>query len=136
VSKCCNPIPGDDVIGLSFPNEPIQVHKTACTVAIKLMSQYGKNIVKTKWKQKEGISFLAGLHITAGDKMGFIKQISAEISEVFKLNIRSFNLDAIEGLIDVRITFFISNTENLNKLIQHLKKADGVIKVTRMSRFD
>lgn len=136
VSKCCNPIPGDDVIGLSFPSEPIQVHKTGCTVAIKLMSQYGKNIVKTKWKQKEGITFLAGLHIKAGDKMGFIKQVTTDISEVFKLNIRSFNLDAIEGLIDVKITFFINNTKNLSKLIQYIKKTDGVIKVTRLNRFD
>jgi GTP pyrophosphokinase len=68
--------------------------------------------------------------------MGFIKQIATEISEEFKLNIRSFNLEAIEGLIDVKITFFINNTGKLTKLMQHMKKTDGVIKVTRMNRFD
>jgi GTP pyrophosphokinase len=136
VSKCCNPIPGDDVIGIFLPNEPIQIHKTDCSVAIKLMSQYGKNIVKTKWKQKEGITFLAGLQVKAGDKLGFIKQIASDISDSFELNIRSFNLEAVEGLIDVKITFYINSKEKLSKLIQHIKKMDGVIKVTRLDRFD
>ena len=136
VSKCCNPIPGDDVIGLVFPNEPIQVHKTNCEVAIKLMSQFGKNIVKAKWKQKEGVTFLAGLNIKAEDKLGFIKQVTSAIADDFKLNIRTFNLLSTEGLIDLKLTVYISNTENLKKLIQHLKKSKGVIKVTRLDKFD
>ena len=135
VSKCCNPIPGDDVIGLVFPNEPIQIHKTECETAIKLMSQFGKNIVKAKWKQKEGITFLAGLHIKAIDKVGFIRQVTSLIADDFQLNIRSFNLESIEGLIDVKLTLYINNTERLKKLIQYFKKTKGVIKVTRLDKF-
>jgi len=136
VSKCCNPIPGDDVIGLVFPNEPIQIHKTECNTAIKLMSQFGKNIVKAKWKQKEGITFLAGLHIKAVDKVGFIKDVILSITDNFQLNIRSFNLESIEGLIDMKLTLYINNTDRLKKLIQHFKKTKGIIKVTRLDKFD
>lgn len=136
VSKCCNPIPGDDVIGLVFPNEPIQIHKTNCEKAIKLMSQFGKNIVKAKWKHKEGIAFLAGLHIKAEDKLGFIKQVTASIADDFQLNIRTFNLVSNEGLIDMKLTLYINNTEKLKKIIEHFKKTDGVIKVTRLDKFD
>jgi len=91
VSKCCNPIPGDNVVGLLFPNEPIQIHKTECEKAIRLMSHYGKNIVKAKWKQKEGVTFLAGLTVKAVDKLGLLQQISNQITDEFGLNIRSFN---------------------------------------------
>jgi len=136
VSKCCNPIPGDSVIGLVFPNQPIQIHKTNCEVAIKLMSQFGKNIVKAKWKQKEGIAFLAGLQIKAEDKIGFIKQITALIADDFQLNIRTFNLVSNEGLIDMKLTLYINNTEKLKKIIEKLKKAEGIIKVTRLDKFD
>jgi GTP pyrophosphokinase len=136
VSKCCNPIPGDNVIGLVFPNEPIQIHKTNCDNAIKLMSHFGKNIVKAKWKQKEGITFLAGLQIKAEDKIGFIKQVTASIADDFQLNIRSFNLVSTEGLIDLKLTLYISSTKKLKKIIEHFKKTEGVIKVTRLDKFD
>jgi len=136
VSKCCNPIPGDNVIGLIFPNEPIQIHKTNCNVAIRLMSQYGKNIIKAKWKQKEDITFLAGLKIKAVDKIGFIKQITEMIADEFKLNIRSFNLESTEGLIDLNLTLYVSSTENLNQLIQKMKKTKDIIKVTRLDTFN
>jgi GTP diphosphokinase / guanosine-3',5'-bis(diphosphate) 3'-diphosphatase len=136
VSKCCNPIPGDNVIGLIFPGEPIQIHKTNCNVAIRLMSQYGKNIVKAKWKQKEDITFLAGLKIRAVDKIGFIKQITEMIADDFKLNIRSFNLESTEGLIELNITLYVSSTENLNQLIRKMKKTKEIIKVTRLDKFN
>ena len=135
VSKCCNPIPGDDVIGLIFPNEPIQIHLTNCDVAIRLMSQYGKNIIKAKWKQQEGITFLAGLRIRAVDKLGFINQITGLITDTFQLNIRTFNLESKEGLINLSLTLYVSSTANLKKLIQQLKKTKEVIKVTRLDKF-
>ncbi len=135
VSKCCNPIPGDNVIGLVFPNEPIQIHRTDCEKAIGLMAQYGKNIVKAKWKQKQGITFLAGIQIKAVDKIGLIQEVSARIADDFQLNIRTFNLESVEGLVDLTITLYVSDTDGLKKLIQRLKKIKEVIKITRLDRF-
>ncbi len=135
VANCCNPIPGDEVIGLVFPNEPIQIHKTECETAIKLMSQYGKNIIKARWKHKEGIAFMAGLQIRAVDKIGFIKQLGTAISDDFKMNIRSLNMESKAGLINLTMTLYVSDTESLKQLISHLKKTKGVIKVSRLDRF-
>ncbi len=134
VAKCCNPIPGDDVIGLIFPNEPIRIHKTDCNVAIKLMSQYGKNIVKAKWKQKEGIIFLAGLNIKAVDNLGLVQKISTLIAKDFETNIRSLNLLNSKGLVDMDLTIYINSTEKLKNLIQRIKKIKEVIKVTRLEK--
>ena len=136
VSKCCNPIPGDNVIGLMFPNEPIQIHKTECDTAIRLMSHYGKNIVKAKWKQKEGVTFLAGLRVKAVDKLGLLQQIANQITSEFGLNIRSFNLESIEGLVNINLTLYVNNTDKLKKLIQGLKKVKGVMKVSRYNKLD
>jgi GTP pyrophosphokinase len=134
VSRCCNPIPGDDVIGLIFPNEPIQIHRTDCNVAIKLMSQYGKSIVKAKWKQQEGIAFLAGITIKAVDKIGLIQQLTKLISEEFQLNIRSFNLESLEGLVDINIKLYVNNTEKLKQLIQRLKSLKEIVKISRSDK--
>ncbi len=133
-SECCNPIPGDNVMGLAFPNEPIRVHKVDCQVAIQLMSQYGNNIVKAKWKQEEGIKFLAGLKIRAADNIGFIQKISTIIADEFHINTRTFNLTSTEGLVELYITLYIDNSETLNKLIQRLRKLSEVIKIIRLQK--
>lgn len=134
VSECCNPLPGDNVMGLIFPNEPIQIHLTECDVAIRLMSQHGKNIVKAKWKQKAGITFLAGINIKAADSIGLIKEIITPITEEFNINIRSFDLKSSEGLANMDITVYVTSTKVLKKLMTRLKKIKSIIKVTRLDK--
>lgn len=134
VSDCCNPIPGDDVMGLVFPNEPIQIHQTSCNTAIRLMSQYGKNIVKAKWKQQAGITFLAGINLKAVDGRGLMRELITIISDEFNINIRSFHLDAHEGLANIDITVYVSSTNSLRKLTNRLKKTEKILKVKRLDK--
>jgi len=134
VSKCCNPIPGDNVMGIVFPNEPIQIHLTDCPTAIRLMSQHGKSIVKAKWKQKEGLIFLAGINIQAIDNIGLLNEIVVIITKEFNINIRSFNVKSSEGLANMDITVYVASTKVLKKLIGHLKKIKSTIKVTRLDK--
>lgn len=136
VEKCCNPIPGDDVIGLYFPGEPIQIHRTGCGRATQLMSYYGKDIVKTKWKQKEGITFLASLKIKAADKMGLLTMLSSIASRELEINIRNMYLRSSEGLTDISMSVYVPNTQLLNKFIQQIKKIKEVIKVTRVDKIE
>lgn len=134
VSECCNPLPGDNVMGLVFPNEPIQIHLTTCDEAIRLMSQHGKNIVKAKWKQKAGITFLAGIQIQAADNLGLIREIIKIISDDYNINIRSFHLDSHEGLAKIEITVYVSSTTILKKLMASLKKLNSIMKITRLNK--
>ncbi len=134
VTDCCNPLPGDNVMGLVFPNEPIQIHLTNCDDAIRLMSQHGKNIVKAKWKQKAGITFLAGINITAIDSLGLIQEIVNVLSEEFSINIRSFHLDSHEGLANIDITVYVASTAILKKIMASLKKNKSIIKSTRLEK--
>ena len=134
VSDCCNPIPGDNVMGLVFPGEPIQIHLTECDVAIRLMSQHGKNIVKAKWKQKAGITFLAGINIKAADSIGLIREIVTPITDEFNINIRSFDLKSSEGLVNLDIALYVSSTKTFKMLMTRLKKIKSIIKVTRLDK--
>ena len=136
VSDCCNPIPGDNVMGLVFPDEPIQIHQTNCETAIRLMSQHGKNIVKAKWRQQAGITFLAGLKIQAADSFGLIREIVSPITDEFKINIRSFDLTNSEGIVNVNITIYVSSTKELKALISQLKKIKSVIKINRLDKIN
>ncbi|HTX87379.1 MAG TPA: RelA/SpoT family protein, partial [Bacteroidales bacterium] len=81
ISPCCNPIPGDDIIGLILSEHlPIQIHRTRCPKAIELASSFGNRLVKITWNNKDAVSFLTGIRITGIDKLGLINDITKIIS--------------------------------------------------------
>ncbi|MDZ7741967.1 MAG: RelA/SpoT family protein [Bacteroidota bacterium] len=133
-ASCCNPIPGDDVMGFIDEKGNIKVHRTNCQEAIKLMSRFGNRIIKAKWRKDESISFLAGLRIHGIDHIGFISRLSEIISFEFKLNIRSFHLETSEGILNAVVLIYLPDTGILNKLIEKLKKVKEIKKVTRINR--
>jgi len=134
VSRCCNPIPGDEVVAIVFPNEPMHIHRVNCPKAINLMSQFGNNIVKAKWKHKEDLAFLAGLKIIGIDSVGFLNRLTEVISMQLNLNIRSLQLESSKGVVEATITVYVHNAQSLKNLIDKLKKIKEVKKVSRLER--
>ncbi|MBU1010291.1 MAG: RelA/SpoT family protein [Bacteroidetes bacterium] len=134
VANCCNPLPGDDVVAMVFPDEPMHIHRVSCPVAVKLMSQYGNNIVKAKWRQTENVSFLAGLKITGIDAIGFVNKFTDIISNQLGLNIRTLQLESSNGLVEAVVTVYVHSVQNLNDLITKLKEVKEIRKVSRLDR--
>ena len=133
ISTCCNPIPGDEIIGLDLsPNKPIQIHRTKCVKAQELMSSFGNRVVKINWKHQESISFLAGIKISGIDKLGMINDISKIISNELNLNIKSFHLEAKNGLTEGEVMLYVRDTDTLNHLLSDLHKIEGIKKVARV----
>jgi GTP diphosphokinase / guanosine-3',5'-bis(diphosphate) 3'-diphosphatase len=133
ISPCCNPIPGDEIIGLDLSaNKPIQIHRTKCNKALELMASYGNRVVKINWKNQESISFLAGIKISGLDKLGMINDITKIISNELNLNIKSFHLEAKNGLTEGEVMLYVRDTDTLNHLLSDLHKIDGIKKVARV----
>ncbi len=136
VAKCCNPIPGDNIVGIAVPGHPIEIHRTDCEQGIRLMSMYGRSVIKATWKENENITFLAGLQIEAMDKPGLLHEITKYISDKFNLNIRSFHLETKQGLMLVKITLFVKSIDKLNEIIASLKKIKAIRKISRITKID
>lgn len=132
LSKCCNPIPGDDVFGFITINEGIKIHRVNCPNAIQLMSKHAYRVIKAKWTNKESIAFLAGLKITGIDEVGIVNSITKVISNDLHVNMRSISFDGHDGTYDGTITVFVQDTQHLTNLVNNLKKIKGVHKVTRI----
>jgi GTP pyrophosphokinase len=135
ISSCCNPIPGDDIIGFVQPDEAIIIHRINCPEAINQMSKYGNRIIKTKWHDKETVGFLTGIKIGGIDKQGFINEVVKLITETHHLNIRSFHLDSNGGIVDCNILLYVYSIQNLNNVIRDLKKLQTIKKVERIAAF-
>jgi guanosine-3',5'-bis(diphosphate) 3'-pyrophosphohydrolase len=133
VASCCNPIPGDEVIGLVASDRlPMQIHRTKCPKALELITMFGNRLVKINWTNNESISFLTGIRITGVDRRGLINEISRIISNEMKLNIQSFNIEALDGLTEGEINLYVQDTSVLNHVVTELNSVDGITKVTRL----
>ncbi len=134
ISECCKPIPGDDVVVISFPNQPLQIHRPDCPKAISLMSQYGNNIVKAKWQFSDNIAFMATLKISGVNKRGFGVELISELSNNFKLDLYSIKMQSEGGMVDVVVSFYVNNLKQLETIIADIKRMPLVKKVARVER--
>jgi len=133
LSNCCNPIAGDPVFGFVTINEGIKIHRINCPNAAQLQSKYAYRIIKAKWSDKESSPFLAGIQIKGIDEPGILNEITQIISGELNLNIRSINIESIDGTFHGLLKIYIHNTSRLNNLIANIKKIKGIQKVQRIS---
>jgi GTP pyrophosphokinase len=132
LSKCCNPIPGDDVFGFISVNEGIKVHKKNCPNAISLQSNYAYRIISAKWIDSTQEEFKSEIQLTGIDNLGLVSEITEVISDDMHVNMRNLNFSTEGGTFMGRITVVVKNNGILKKLIANLKRIEGIDKVTRI----
>ena len=132
LSKCCNPIPGDEVFGFVTVNEGIKVHKKACPNAIQLQSNYAYRIITAKWIDSTQEEFQSEIKLTGIDNLGLVNEITEVISDDMHVNMRNLNFSTDGGTFTGRITVVVKNNGILKKLIENLKRINGIDKVTRL----
>ena len=132
-SKCCNAIPGDKVFGFVTINEGIKIHKKDCPNAISLQSNYAYRIIQAKWIDSSQQEFKAILNVSGVDNRGIVNNLTRVISNNMHVFIHSINIAGNEGVFDGKLSISVKNRTQLNKLIESIKKVDGVQKVERVN---
>ena len=132
LSTCCNPIPGDPVFGFVTINEGIKVHKRDCPNAISMQSNYAYRIIQARWIDSSQQEFKATLEITGMDSLGLTNELTRIISNNMHVNIQSISLSGEAGIFNGKLTVVVPNNTVLKRLIDNIKKIDGVDKVTRV----
>ncbi|MCB9184977.1 MAG: bifunctional (p)ppGpp synthetase/guanosine-3',5'-bis(diphosphate) 3'-pyrophosphohydrolase, partial [Flavobacteriales bacterium] len=132
LSKCCNPIAGDDVFGFITVGEGIKIHRVNCPNAVQLMSNFAYRIVKARWKGKENIEFLAGITFSGIDDVGLVNKITTIISHEHNVNMRAISFESHDGIFEGKVMAFVHDTDHLNALIEKLKRVRGVRNVERV----
>ena len=137
IAKCCNPIPGDDVIGyLNQSHELVLIHKSRCPNAVKLTASRGDLIVPVKWTTFKVFSFLAKISIQGIDRPDIYLQITTRLTEEMNVNIRTFNMASHDGIFEGTIQLYVHDTNDLENLMKKLKKLKGVESVKRLEILD
>lgn len=134
IAKCCNPIPGDNVIGFrdAADEENITIHQAKCSSAIRLLSSQSELLVPVKWTTHKFLSFLVKVALNGIDRFGIYNEITHVISKELNVNIRTINLSSHDGIWDGTIDLYVHDAKDLNNLLMSLSKIKGVDAVKRM----
>jgi len=132
LSTCCNPIPGDPVFGFLTINDGIKVHKKNCPNALSLQSNYAYRIMQAKWIDSSQQEFSAQVKLSGIDNLGLVNNITKEISSNMHVNMKSISFESNDGIFTGKINVVVTNITMLKKLMDNLKKINGIDKVTRV----
>ena len=136
LAKCCNPIPGDEVLGYLSADDHVIIHKTDCPVLDKYISNQGEKVITAEWTKFKKQSYLIRLVLEGFDRLGIVNQVTNIISNENNINMRSVQFDTTDGLFKGELFLYIHNTEDLNNLISQLKKIKGIENVSRIKNLN
>ena len=130
-AKCCNPIPGDPVIGYTTVGEGVKIHRKTCSNLLRLSEMDASKLLPVQWPETEGSLFVAGLTVMGEDSPGMLNEISHAIVSYQNTNIKSINISSANSAFEGSVTIYVHNLEHLSKIIEKLKKIKGVYSVER-----
>ena len=132
LANCCNPIPGDPVFGFLTINDGLKVHKKNCPNALSLQSNYAYRIISAKWIDSTQQEFAAQIILSGIDNLGLVNEITKVISSNMHVNMKSLSFQSDDGIFSGKINVIVKNNTLLKKLMENLKKINGIDKVSRV----
>ena len=132
-SKCCNPVPGDEIVGFVTRGRGITIHRTDCINILNFPATERARLIEAEWEQPENNSekYSAEINIYAGNRKGLIVDISRLFTEA-NIDVRFMNSRVNKkSMATINLGFVVSGKEELNRLIDKLRKIDGVTDIER-----
>ena len=132
VADCCNPIPGDPIIGFIDEDGQVVIHKKVCPRAISLASTNGGNIINAKWTKHTILSFLARIEMKGIDRLGIVNDITRYITLILSVNIRKLFFETHDGVFYGYIDLYVHNTNDLEEIIKNIENIKGIETAARV----
>lgn len=130
-ANCCNPIPGDNVIGFISRNGDVKIHRTMCNNAQHLLKTESDRIIDVQWAKNIDNKFLGAIRVIGEDRVGMINDLTDVLSKSLSTNMKSINVSSDEGMFEGIIALYVDGIAHLNKIMKRLEKIDGVKNVLR-----
>ncbi|WP_027339705.1 RelA/SpoT family protein [Halonatronum saccharophilum] len=131
ISKCCNPVPGDEVSGYITRGRGVSVHRSDCPNLQNLVETEEERIVEVDWYVNQQTSYEVELKIEALNKRSLLNDLTTVVSEA-KVNITSINARTTKNrLANINVSLEISSLAHMNDIIKKLEDIDGVLRVDR-----
>lgn len=133
-SKCCNPVPGDEIVGFVTRGRGMSIHRTDCINIINLSEADRIRLIDAEWEEsitKDRGQYLSGIKVFAHNRQGFLMEVSKIFTEN-KIDINSINTHVSkQGIATMELGFAVGDREELNKIVEKLRQIPGVIDIER-----
>ena len=132
LAKCCNPVPGDEIIGFITKGRGISVHRCDCSNITSLPEEEKARFIEVEWEDlKVGKSYNADICIVGNDRKGMLSDIS-RVCEDMDIHLSGVNAKSgKDGSLTMTITLSISSTQEMQKVLRNLRNIEGVLHVYR-----
>lgn len=130
-AKCCNPIPGDEILGFITRGEGVKIHRKNCKNLERLMKLHEGRIIDVAWPNTDGNYFIAAIKIVGEDRPGMLSEISQTIVNYQNTNIKSVNFQTHRSIFYGTVSVNVKDLDHLNRIIERLKKIPGIETVER-----
>ena len=133
-SKCCNPIPGDEIVGFVTRGRGVSIHRTDCINIINLPEMERARLIEAEWQRdatKMSERYMAEINIYTVNRTGMLAEITRILTEknvsILKMNVRTSK----QGTATTSISFEVANKDELNNVIERLGSIEDVIDIER-----
>lgn len=130
-AKCCNPIPGDEVIGFLSRAGDVKIHRNNCSNVPYLVKTESERVIDVKWPKKVNNQFVGALKIIGYDRQGLVTDITSHISRQMNTNMKSISVVESNGMFEGSLILYVADLQHLERIIRELKSIQGVKDVFR-----
>lgn len=135
-SKCCNPVPGDEIVGFVTRGRGVTIHRTDCINVMNLTEEDRHRLIEAEWdvegKGMANVSYLAGIRIVGTDRVGLMM----EVSKVFNdedISVKSLTIKTVKNTAIFDVTIEVKGKEQLEKVIKRLMKLNDILEIERVA---
>ncbi|NMM51764.1 RelA/SpoT family protein [Paenibacillus aquistagni] len=132
-ARCCNPVPGDDIVGYVTRGRGVSVHRADClNLPQEIEGEEAERIIEVEWEDSNEANYSVDIEITGMDRRGFLNEVLQVVSE------SKTNIAAVSGRSDknklalIHMTVLIRNTEHLQSVVEKIKRVKDVYTVQRI----
>ena len=134
-SRCCNPVPGDEIVGFVTRGRGLYIHRTDCVNMLHLTEAERARLIDAEWEsevaEESGGQYLAEIKMYANDRQGLLMEMSRIFTEA-DVDVKSMNVrTSKQGTATIETGFIVHNREELGRVVKKLRQLEGVIDITR-----
>ncbi|MBO7052046.1 MAG: bifunctional (p)ppGpp synthetase/guanosine-3',5'-bis(diphosphate) 3'-pyrophosphohydrolase [Prevotella sp.] len=130
--KCCQPIPGDDIIGYINNKKQIEIHRRSCSEAARLQSSFGSDMLMAKWDMHGTMEFSATLELRGIDRKGIIRDVTQILAGTFDIDIYRLSTISDDGIFKAEIELKVKDATSLREVEAQIQQVDGMQSVHRI----
>lgn len=134
-SRCCNPVPGDEIVGFVTRGRGVTIHRTDCVNMLHLVESERERLIDAEWQggaqMNAGEKYVTEIKIYASNRTGLVADVSRILSErnidVISMDVRTNK----KGTATFSLSFAISSVEELNKIIEKIRQVESILDIDR-----